>query len=187
MEYPEGLDWEWFACDRDGELACFVTFGQAPIPKAVLDYNSFPTEDAPDDFYNLTSNPAASWELEIPGLGSFTELAKRGYHVFDWSDMHCSTVYEAVGRPDKPLTINDLPGALKDIVNAAVFRDIAFRDCSVLDVEQHFECSRPPPREPLELLRFEPADPSQEAERYQAGFVDSAIKWAKTIFFGSRG
>ena len=78
MEYPEGLDWEWFACDRDGEIACFVTFGQAPIPKAVLDYTSFPIEDAPDGFYKLTSNPAASWELEIPGLDSFTERCIAG-------------------------------------------------------------------------------------------------------------
>jgi hypothetical protein len=191
MEYPYQIDWEWYASDRDGEIACFVTAGEAPIPKVVLNYSSFPIEDALEDFLKL---PVICGVLEAGEFGSsdsFDEMARRGYHVFDWSDLHRPTIrelraYECSARPHKPLTIHDLPDSLKDIVNAVAFRDIAFRDCSVLDVEQHFECSRPPPREPIELLRFASADPPQEAQRYQAGFVDSTIKWAKTIFSGLR-
>src|SRR4051812_18313598 len=106
-EYPEFVDYEWFALDEDGYIAAFTTAGIGPIPKAVL--VSHVAEDALDEFIaRLPTRGAATMLVSLPRPDDYVAFAKRGLFAYDWDDVHRPfserrEVYGIVSRPASPI------------------------------------------------------------------------------------
>ena len=116
--YPEGVDCVWLAVDDRGMLAGFITAGSGPIPGSVLAHATdvADIEGLLQDLLPAASE--ASLRVEIPKADSYLALCRRGFHVYDWTDIHASAArskgtYELVAVPSKPLFVGQLPAELR--------------------------------------------------------------------------
>ena len=130
--YPDRGDWGWLACDREGQLALFVTGGQGPVPAQTLD-PSYP-EDVEDHLIDLPTmsdvNRVTSWPD--------TEVPERGVFLYDWNDR--DDAYELVLAPYRPRTLDQLPPDLAEAARSIRFSKIAFADAWLIDVRGHMPC-----------------------------------------------
>ena len=105
MEYPH-YDCVWAAEDECGNLGAFVTGGKGPIPKLLLDTQEILGIE--ETILSLVSRSEVENHKAYPLMASFEHLAKRGFFVFDWSDVHRTSatksgLYELVSSPLSPL------------------------------------------------------------------------------------
>ena len=70
----EGIEFDWFASDRSGNIALFATAGAGFVPKAVIS--------------SREEHQSISDSFETPHLGSvniWDDYARLGIFVFDWA------------------------------------------------------------------------------------------------------
>ena len=145
MNYPDGIDCLWLACDRDDKVAAFVTAGCAPVPVSVLETPR--AVDAGNACDDLDAMCDAESLLRQGDPTSFLALARRGLQVYDWQDVHrsrsqCSGKYELVARPTAPCRLDDLPASLANLARAFRFEGLAFGQSSAIDPRQVAPCEQ---------------------------------------------
>ncbi len=145
MNYPDDIDVVWLACDRDGQVAAFVTGGCAPIPRAVLETPGW--DEAESSCIGLTELCDAQSLLRNGDPGSFLSIARRGLHVYDWQDVHRvrsdeSHAYELVAKPDAPCHFEDLPEPLARLALTFRFDASAFAQSPAIDPRTVAPCEQ---------------------------------------------
>lgn len=116
MDYSDQIDCVWLAVDGVGVLAAMITAGCGPIPAGVL---SCPIDvtDIEGLLLDLPSIGEARLNVDVPNPASFIALTERGLFVYDWTDLHRTSVrinaYELVATPTVPLRLGQLPDDLR--------------------------------------------------------------------------
>jgi hypothetical protein len=139
--YPDGIEWAWLACDREGQLGLFISAGRGPIPTQALDL-SYPA-DIEDQVNALPKMSDAQLQTTPSSPARFTEIAERGVFAFEWRDTTAATAYELIGQPYRPCTLDMLPETLAEIARLVRFPQIAFTDGWRVDVLSHLPCREP--------------------------------------------
>ena len=130
--YPDGSDWGWLACDREGHLAIFAINRWGPVPIQALDA-AYP-EDVEDRLIEL---PAMSDVNRVTSRPD-TNLPERGIFLYDWNDE--DSAYELVLAPYRPRTLDQLPPDLAEAARSVRFTRFAFADTWLIDVRSHMPC-----------------------------------------------
>lgn len=143
-EYPDGFDVLWLASDRDRRIGAFFSAGFGPIPVKALAFVHSP-QDAEDQLYKLPASTAATLFVTVPKPEAYLDLAVRGLFMYDWNDVHrtrAATInaYEAVAQPTEPISIDEMPDLLRDLL---VPLDVSFESTPLLDVPHHTACVYP--------------------------------------------
>lgn len=136
MNYPEQIDLVWLAVDNAGNLAAMITGGAGPIPGGVLVHGD-KVLGMEELLLALPLLGAASIHVQVPNPSSFKALGERGLFVYDWTDVHRTTVsaldaYELVAFPSACLDFDSLPERLKAL--AAPIGGSRQFGCSTLNV-----------------------------------------------------
>ncbi len=144
--YPEGLDCMWLASDGRGNLGVFLTAGAGPIPKLALDRSQIPVESIEEVICTLPAISEARLLVSVKRPDDFIDLAKRGFFVYDWSDIHRTTrealgAYEPVAVPSKPITASSLPSDLAALATALRLANVAFPASVALEIRAHLDCA----------------------------------------------
>lgn len=139
IKYPKGIDCVWLASDRDSHVAAFITAGQGPIPVPVLNQTGIRIEDIEQAVLMLPRTSGYEILVQVKRPDDFVALAERGLFVYDWQDLHRTTresirAYDPVARTFRPIRLRDLPEHLRSLAATAKLDDIAFADCSPLNV-----------------------------------------------------
>jgi hypothetical protein len=134
----EGIDLIWLAQDRQGFVGAFITAGSGPIPKSALAY-ALVDPSLEEEAINLPERSSAYMLVQVPDSSSFLALAKRGLAVFDWQDIHRTSVqetkaYEAVCRPESPIAAGALPPRLRAAAQATTISVESFANCAIVEV-----------------------------------------------------
>ncbi|WP_454831318.1 hypothetical protein [Pseudoxanthomonas wuyuanensis] len=82
----QGVEFDWFAIDRDGQVALFATAGHGPVPASVLDASD--THDAIGEAIAVSS---------LGSIAVWQSYARAGLYAFDWSEPQGS--YVRVAEP----------------------------------------------------------------------------------------
>ena len=83
----EGIDFEWFATDKSGNLAVFTTAGEGDIPEFVL--------------ANIELHSSISEKIELKNWGStnvWLDYANFGLFAFDWCSKR--SIYVKMASPN---------------------------------------------------------------------------------------
>lgn len=86
-----GIEFDWFAIDRDGNVALFATAGEGFVPQSVVKYHE--------------NHSSFSDSLPAPRTGTsevWNDYATLGFYVFDWALP--GGPYEMCASPSVPLT-----------------------------------------------------------------------------------
>ena len=128
------MDTEWFAVDRDGQVALFLTGEDGSMPKRAQAVSMGEVLRA------LGGSPAAVEELDYSYDEALLELARLGLHVYeDASGDWFSGPYQRTHRPAKPLHVDQLPPSLRKQAKAVRLDDLRFEDKDVLQPSDHAE------------------------------------------------
>jgi hypothetical protein len=155
-EYPECIDYEWFAFDAVGHIAVFTTAGVGPIPKPVL--ASRAAEDALGEFaHHLPIRGTAVMLVSLPRPDDYMAFAAQGLFAYDWADVHRSArdwsgVYELYARPDRPISACDMPVQFQSLLRESVVGSIRFSSSSRIDVRTLYACHEPVVRSGIATL-----------------------------------
>lgn len=146
-KYPIGVDCVWLASDKNGNLAAFVTGGTGPIPIESIKCQSLLLEDIEECICDLPTVSMVSLIVKIKRPDDFVEMAKRGFFVYDWNDVHktileSTQAYKAIAIPLSPITVDSLTDRLFGVAKVVKFNDLAFGD-QLLDVRLHMKCCYP--------------------------------------------
>jgi hypothetical protein len=158
------MDTEWFAVDRDGQVAVFITGENGSMPTEAQEVNvrevlqtlsaSLPAEDL---------DPGqVLYETALP------ELARLGLHVYEDDTDWFSGPYVRTYRPERPLHVDQLPPQLREQIKAVRFDDLRFADKDVLQPCDHAEGDAWPSGYLSEDRETARPIPGQEAEFRQA-------------------
>jgi len=144
--YPWGIDCLWLASDRDGRLGAFLTGGAGPIPMDVLAASSFPVTKTGAMLCRQPKIAAARLLVSLKRPDDFIDLAERGFHVYDWSDMGRTSrgvtgAYEPIAMPETPISIDDLPDELAAVARLLRMDAVCFGDGIPLDMETLLVCT----------------------------------------------
>jgi hypothetical protein len=136
----------WVASDREGHVGGFVTAGVGPVPDEALREEFVPVEDVEGILRRLPKISTTRLLSAVKRPDDFVDLAERGVFVFDWADIHRSSVeavkaYEAVAVPHHPIGVAELPGELVIVATALKFTELAFADWRQLQVCRYLKCS----------------------------------------------
>jgi hypothetical protein len=138
LRYPFGADFAWYACDAADHVAMFVQFSRGPIPLSVLEHweDIVPLEEAlealPERCHAVSDGPdtPATW----------LEPATRGLYLYDWGHHgHRGARFDQYQRevsPATPITLQEIPEPLRELVRLARFESLRFADHSRIDLEQ---------------------------------------------------
>ena len=144
-DYPLQIDCVWIALDRNGKVGALMTAGESPIPTEVFNPAFI---DVPDIEVHIDDMPVicrARLLITAPRPDSYIALAERGFHVFDWTDIHRTNAtrlgaYELVAIPERPIGIEALPHDLRSIAACVRFAEIDFNSQLNLDVRAYKTC-----------------------------------------------
>ncbi|MCA1196397.1 hypothetical protein K9B35_00310 [Sphingomonas sp. R647] len=119
MEYPTQIDCAWLATDACGRLAAMITAGEGPIPAAVLE-SRIDVTDIEGKLLDLPIMGDAMDVANVPNPSSFIDLSRRGFYVYDWTDVHRPSsqalgAYELVASPSVSIRLEDLPADLQEL------------------------------------------------------------------------
>lgn len=121
MEYPTQIDCTWLTTDADGRLAAMITAGEGPIPAAVLE-SGIDVVGIEGRLLDLPVVGDAIAVADAPNPSSFVDLSRRGFFVYDWTDVHrpraeASGAYELVASPSVVINRGDLPASLHEFLS----------------------------------------------------------------------
>jgi hypothetical protein len=141
-EYPAQVDCVWLASDRVGQMAAFITAGEGPIPRVLLDHDEFDIEAIEPLIIDLPRVGGVQLLVSVPRPDDFIAMAERGIFVYDWTDIHRASdflrAYELVAIPLSPINETVLPEKLLNILGCVRFRNLEFSRSGRLDVGAHF-------------------------------------------------
>jgi len=145
-EYPELIDCVWLASDRVGQVAVFITAGQGPIPRVVLDRIDFNSDDMEPSVFGLPPVAEVQLLVSVSRPDDFIAMAERGIFVYDWTDAHRGSglrrAYEMVAVPLNPIAVTALPDELLNFIGDSRFAELEFSASRTIDVDAHFACER---------------------------------------------
>lgn len=110
----EGLEFDWFAQDKNGQLAVFTSAGRGGIPQQVFEASVLPY----NDFISIIGARCASLAvLEFKGGGRLDDwrlFAEHGLYAYDFQDVHRIRVqkrdgYDLIYSPSCRAMATDLP------------------------------------------------------------------------------
>ncbi|WP_267549797.1 hypothetical protein [Rhizobium rhizogenes] len=141
--YPADIDCMWLATDQNGQLAAFLTAGFGPIPMDALTQVHSGSGRVERLIQDMVPTSEAPLLVTVPRPDDFIDLARRGFFVFDWTDIHRTTRqkvhgYEVVAVPNEPKKLGALPHELAVLVQPVKFAGITFSTSSRLDVREYF-------------------------------------------------
>ncbi len=130
--YPDGIDFVWIASDGHGRVGTFVTAGEGPVPETAFG-RKVDVEDIADLLRDMPETGEAHLLASMPAPSSFLALARCGFHVFDWDDLHRTYQasidhYQCQARPVVELTADALPEALRAAIVMLPASDFARED-----------------------------------------------------------
>ena len=69
--------------------------------------------------------------VDLPRPDDFIDLAKRGFYVYDWSDIHKvqrseTNCYELIAVPTIPINLKNTSGILNEILRLSPILDLSF-------------------------------------------------------------
>lgn len=131
-------EFDWFAIDSKGQIACFMTAGVGLVPKLVFRdkemlweiYNYFYTEPEEDIKFSKTYT-RMEYDVSL--------YADRGIYSYDNpSDM--LSPYEKIKSPEKPIFISDLPIRISQWLEPLTLKNLDFHISKRIDMHKQFEC-----------------------------------------------
>lgn len=128
------LDIEWFAVDRQGNVAAFWSAGDAVVPKFVFEDKE--RSDKLAELFQLLPIGCRGEGVILP----VKEIIERGIFLYDAdSEPKClSESYELVGIPSNPIKYDDLSDEIKELMGLSklTIADITKRQgCYFGDIE----------------------------------------------------
>lgn len=146
--YPNEVDCVWVASDGKSQLGAFITGGSGPIPSIYFEIIGLPLESIEELILELPETSDSRLLVSVKRPDSFIELAKRGFYVFDWRDVHrtkpeITNLYEAVALPIRPLSIKDLTPSLMNAARALRLSKTDFSAPGKIDVAAQLKCRFP--------------------------------------------
>lgn len=132
-------EFDWFAVDAKGQIACFITAGFGSVPKLVLRnkvacwkvYNYFYNE--PDD-KNAFSSSYTLMDYDL------SHYASRGLYIYDQNPNQLVKPYQLIKYPKTPCDVKALPEEIKAWIEPLTFRDLVFSDTPEIRVSNYFDC-----------------------------------------------
>ncbi len=126
--YPLQQDLAWIATDMAENVAVFITAGEGPIPRAVLDYPDMALEEWEDRVLELPTSSEAKLLISVSKPEAYGKFAERGLFVYDWIDFHRSAsqqvgYYEPVATPVRAMTLSLLPQPLRTLASLILLGD----------------------------------------------------------------
>ena len=125
-------DWDWYACDQEGNIGHFTTAGLRALPHSVKQdrdalerVNRYFSEEREEwtecSIRAGAETDAGGWKDGVARdryLRSFIYAARRGMFSYN-TEMRCGAgaKYYLVAKPDKPLRTSDLPPDISAILS----------------------------------------------------------------------
>lgn len=137
--YPSDLDCVWFGKDLDGYLGAFITAGSGPIPTSLLAELGEEIWKIEAFVKDIPVSSSVDLHIDVPHPGGFTEIASRGFFVFDWRNMEnavdeSNASYQVVAAPRIPLRIETVRPELVESLRLVVLNNCLFKDCKSVDL-----------------------------------------------------
>ena len=124
-------DRDWFAVDAVGHLAAFITAGEGDVPTHILARHP-ELEEASEIIMRLPVRGCHDLLHHYPRPVDFIDYASRGIYAYDWMEVHMSSGkrqhYYLIARPQKPVTLEDLPPSLREVFSLVRFESLLFAD-----------------------------------------------------------
>jgi hypothetical protein len=124
------MDTQWFAVDRDGQVAFFVTGEAGSMPLTA-------SEGAVDDVLRALGSKQTEEGLDYDEEAVGRELARLGLHVYEDASDFFTGPYRRAHKPKKPLHVDQLPPDLRDDIKAVRFDGLSFAEKKVLQPCQY--------------------------------------------------
>lgn len=131
-------EFDWFAVDSKGAIACFITAGFALVPKLVFRdkeilwriYNYFYKE--PEDYaYVRKTSTLMEYDVSL--------YASKGLYSFD-NPSDINQPYHLVRSPQTPIHVSDLPSEIGEWLEPLTIKDLSFAESSKIDMSKYFDC-----------------------------------------------
>lgn len=144
-KYPAQTECVWIGCDQARNVAAFITAGEGPIPVKALTAK-VPVLDIEQMVLDIPVTSGATSPGDAPShSGFYVALAKRGFFVYDWTDVpttHATGRYQRVAIPTLPITVESLRVEVRDVAGP-VCVTASFALSPEIDVTTSQECLRP--------------------------------------------
>ncbi len=124
------MDTQWFAVDRDGHVALFVTGEAGSMPLTA-------SEGDVDEVLRALGSKQTEEGLDYDEDAVGRELARLGVHVYEDASDFFTGPYRRAHKPKKPLHVDQLPPALRDDIKAVRFDALSFAEKKVLQPCQY--------------------------------------------------
>jgi hypothetical protein len=145
LDFPaaHSMDTEWFAVDRDGHVAVFVSGENGPVPRSVDEERMNRGDVLWDLLRSLTGKPNTAEEEAAYGAGQYVEeLVRLGmfvYHHGQVSDYFLDP-YERGESPAQPLHIDQLPPGVRAWCQCVRFEGLRFTDAERVQPLESIGC-----------------------------------------------
>jgi len=141
-----GFEYDWLACDADGQVALFSTAGGGYVPPEVL--ADLDAHDAAIE--TILAMPESTDAVMAPTLplgipNTWCDVAERGLYAFD-ADVHGGP-YRLIAAPAEPVLVRALPPEVAVVVRTATLMHVRFRGATHVSAEDLSATGRHP-REP---------------------------------------
>ena len=130
------LDVEWYAVDRSGNIAVFLSAGNGNLPEFVCaDYDK--TESLAAYFDTLPKNTESILHFQSTEKAEqlAIDFSDKGLHYFDADLNH---FYTKLSSPKKPLTFGMLPPHIKQLLQDNIL-DVEFESASIIDIAHAYQ------------------------------------------------
>jgi hypothetical protein len=131
-------EFDWFALDSKGEIACFMTAGFALVPKLVFRdkeilwkiYNYFYKE--PED-YAYVRKTSSLLEYDV------SHYAAKGLYSYD-NPSDIQKPYRLIRSPEISLHVSTLPTEIREWLEPLTIKELTFADSPKIDMDKYFDC-----------------------------------------------
>ena len=146
--YPEGVDLVWLASDQEDRVGAFITAGCGPIPLPALRTGHLLLEDVEPTVGKMSEISEVRLLVSVKRPDDFVGLGKRGFFVFDWTDIYRKKAdlidaYEPVAIPSNPIRLDMLARGLMETCTSLRLAGVSFADLAPLKIHRLVECASP--------------------------------------------
>lgn len=140
VDFPaaHSMDSEWFAVDKDGNIALFETGEAGIIPNHAIGADQGAVFEVLDQL---------STSLGLPTEDGFDEalseerLNKLGVFRYEYDDYGSGEPYDRTFVPKAPRKLAQLPASLQKIFGSVKFTDVSFNIDESIAPRRYFECT----------------------------------------------
>lgn len=138
-------------------MAAFITAGEGPIP--IDAFRGDPIiPDVEPKLVELPTVSKAHLLGTIPRPDRYLELARRGFHVFDWTSKYRVPdakfgAYQLVAVPETPTHLGVLPAELALVASAIQFTESDFAEVRHIDISVRMPCLEAPGPRPVRIYK----------------------------------